>query len=100
MAVRIYPIENLLALAVLANVTVKEHSFEGRNAVVCGSGFHIIYDPYRNKEQALDLLFRVGLQVEVQEDVVLANGTVYPMEDYDQSWHALCDAICSEALKK
>lgn len=89
-------------LAKIAGVTVKHskaYQLEGRECLLCGSGFHLIWNPYRNKEQAFEVLFKAGMELRVEEDVVVSNGEVYAIEDFDKPWHALCHAICEGALK-
>lgn len=88
-------------LANIAGVTVKHskaYQLEGKECLLCGSGFHLIWNPYRNKEQAFDVLFKAGMELRVEEDVIIANGEVTSIEDFDKPWHALCHAICEAAI--
>lgn len=94
--------EKLEKLAGIAKVTVKHsraYSLEGKECLLCGSGFHVIWNPYKNKEQAFDVLFQAGMELRVEADVIVANGEVTAIEEFDKPWHALCHAICEGALK-
>lgn len=98
--------EKLERLAKIAGVVVKHskaYQLEGKPCLLCGSGFHQIYNPYKNKEQAFDILFKAGMELSVEEDtIVYKNGVIrgdVPIEHFDKPWHALCYAICEGALK-
>lgn len=93
-------------LASIAGVPVKHskaYQLEGRECLLCGSGFHLIWNPYKNKEQAFDVMFKAGMDISVQEDVIsYKNGVIkgdVGIENFDKPWHALCYAICEAALK-
>lgn len=93
-------IDNRLALAKLCNVSVKESSLaELHGSLLCGSGYHLIWDPYKDKTQAMDVLLHSGINLQVNSEEVIANGEVFLFEDYDYPHYCLCDAICTSALK-
>ncbi|QQO39132.1 hypothetical protein SPHG1_11 [Salmonella phage SPHG1] len=87
-------------LAKICNVTVKESTLpELKGCLLCGSGFHLIWDPYK-----MDVLLHSGINLQVNGTEVVANGEVFAFEDYDHAHYCLCDcgsgfAICTSALK-
>lgn len=94
--------EKLEKLASIAGVVVKHskaYQLEGKPCLLCGSGFHQIYNPYKNKEQAFDILFKAGMTLQVNDVDIVANGECFLIEDFEKPWHALCHAICEGALK-
>ncbi len=87
-------------LAKICNVTVKESTLpELKGCLLYGSGFQLIWDPYKNKDQAMDVLLHSGISLQVNSNEVVANGEVFLFEDYDRAHYCLCDAICTSALK-
>ncbi|MEA4022412.1 hypothetical protein VBJ55_22545 [Enterobacter hormaechei] len=95
-------LDDLAKLAHIAGVTVKEsaaYKLEGKPCLLCGSGFHLIYDPYKNKEQAFDLMLKAGIELRIEDELVIANGKQFMFADYEQPHHCLCDAICTSLLK-
>lgn len=89
-------------LASIAGVPVKHskaYQMEGKECLLCGSGYHIIWNPYKNKEQAFEVLFKAGMTLQVNDEDIVANGECFLVDDFDKPWHALCAAICEGALK-
>ena len=93
-------IDSRAKLAKICNVTVKEAVLpELVGCLLCGSGFHLIWDPYKNTEQAMDVMLRAGIDLRIEEEVIIANGEQFLFENYDKPHYCLCDAICTSALK-
>lgn len=95
-------LDKRIMLAELCECTVKESTLPDLQGVLlCGSGFHLIWNPYKDSAQAFDVMLRLYTQLKMIRDsnIVSVNGTTYLIDEFKDVATAVRYAICEEAVK-
>lgn len=95
-------LDKRIMLAELCKRTVKESTLPDLQGVLlCGSGFHLIWNPYKDSDQAFHVMLCLYAQLNMVRDsnTVCVNGTDYFIDEFKDVASAVRHAICEEAVK-